>query len=825
MGSRLPARIFPLTTLTIAAFLGGVFVAAPASADRLSASPVLDPTPSPPTRAEAALSLPAQPPLKKAHPKLDTALTKLSDAYARGGIAEARAAASRLALDLPQDRVRVIIEAVEGREAALRGPARGLGATIEGESATLVQALVPPQALKALAALDSVALVRRPLVALPAAVGEGVPLVNADDWHTAGVTGSGVKVAIVDLGFQGYSSLLGTELPSSVVTHSCRADHDITGGGEKHGTGVAEIVHEMAPDAELYLINFGTEVELATCIDWMASQGVTVANHSVIWFGTGPGDGTGVINDIVNDAVLTHGIFWANAAGNHALMHWMGNWSDPNHNDWHNFAAPDEGNTISVAAGQSVFAVLKWDDPFGGSSNDYDLGLYSPELESFVCGSANWQDGDDDPVEFFVGCEPGAGMYELAILLFDADGAANFHLYTGSHPLEYYNVESSLLEPADNPNVLTSGAVYWGTPTVIEYFSSQGPTEDARIKPDVVGPDGVTNATYTGGFFGTSAASPHSAGAAALVKQTYPTYTPAEIAAFLTGARCIDLGVGGDDNVFGCGRLNLGAPFDADVDGVIDADDNCPLVANPPVANGLDDDADGTVDEADEQVNTDHAAIPNGPVVTGDDVTVPNGDLLGDACDDDDDNDGLTDADEASAGTDPLLRDTDGDRVIDGAEVLLGSDPLDPASKPGCVGITDVDKDCLPAEIEALLGTSDNIKDTDGDGINDRVEVAGWGTSPTSVDTDGDGCHDDKEIADVNGDRIANVLDYVRVAQRAFRVQDDDPDDGNPYPDMSMVVDPAFDINKDGTISALDAATVGLNSTLVEPPEDCNCNF
>ncbi|MDI6856745.1 MAG: S8 family serine peptidase [Dehalococcoidia bacterium] len=825
MGSRLPLRILLGTTLvSIAACLGGVFVAGPAGADRSGAPSAFGPTPSPPQRTEAVLSLPAQPALRKAHPKLDTALTELSDAYARGGIGEARAAAATLALDLPQDRARVIIETVEGRESALRGPVRGLGATIEKESGSLAQALVPVQALRGLAALDSVALVRRPLVALPAAVGEGVALVNADDWHAAGVTGSGMKVAIVDLGFQGYSSLLGTELPSSVVTHSCRTDGDITGGGEKHGTGVAEIVHEMAPDAELYLVNFETEVDLATCIDWMAAQGVTVANHSVIWFGTGPGDGTGIINDIVNDAILTHGIFWANAAGNHALMHWMGNWSDPEENGFHNFTALDEGNTISVGAGESVLAVLKWDDPFGGSSNDYDIGLYSPELESFVCWSGNWQDGDDDPVDFFV-CQPGAGTYELAIALYSADGTANFHLYTGSHPLEYYDVQSSILEPADNPNVLTTGAVFWGTPTVIEYFSSQGPTEDVRIKPDIVAPDGVTNATYPGGFFGTSAASPHSAGAAALVRQTYPSYTPAQVAAFLTGPRCIDLGAGGDDNVFGCGRLNLGSPPDTDTDGVIDAFDNCPLVANPPVPNGLDDDTDGTVDEAGEQVNTDNAAIPNGPVVALDDVTVPNGDPLGDACDDDDDNDGLTDAEEASAGTNPLLRDTDGDRVIDGAEVLLGSDPLNPGSKPGCTGIIDVDKDCLSANIEALLGTSDKIKDTDGDGINDGVEVMGWGTSPTSVDTDGDGCNDDKEIADVNGDRISGVLDYVRVAQRAFSAQDDDPDDGDPVPDMSMVVDPSFDVNKDRVMTALDVTLTGLNSSLVEPVEDCNCNF
>ncbi|MDI6858851.1 MAG: LamG domain-containing protein, partial [Dehalococcoidia bacterium] len=118
-------------------------------------------------------------------------------------------------------------------------------------------------------------------------------------------------------------------------------------------------------------------------------------------------------------------------------------------------------------------------------------------------------------------------------------------------------------------------------------------------------------------------------------------------------------------------------PGDADCDGVLDAQDNCVATFNP------------------DQLNSDARPIDNGPVIGGDDITVPNGDGLGDACDDDDDNDWLSDINEATAGTSPLVADTDGDRVLDGAEVILGSDPLDPASKPSCAGIEDNDRDCL----------------------------------------------------------------------------------------------------------------------------------
>lgn len=251
---------------------------------------------------------------------------------------------------------------------------------------------------------------------------------------------------------------------------------------------------------------------------------------------------------------------------------------------------------------------------------------------------------------------------------------------------------------------------------------------------------------------------------------------------------------------------------------MLDTIDDCPAVYNP------------------DQLNTDARPIDNGPVVTGDDVTVPYGDRLGDACDPDDDNDWMQDTGTNSLGvpgedvgcngsgpTNPLKADSDGDTVVDGAECLLGTNPNNRNSRPVCYGIVDNDKDCLPAGVETLFGSSDSIRDTDGDGIEDGTEVEGWGTSPIVRDTDGDGCDDDKEIADVNGDAKANGLDGTVVRLRAFNYQDDDPNDGDPVPDYNMVVSPAFDVNRDGKINGLDATWLSLNSQLVEPYEKWNC--
>ena len=548
----------------------------------------------------------------KLHPKLESQLARLVEEYRSGGLTTAQEEAGLLGIDLDGQRVRVIVQAQPLRAAESAAAARVLGGRIEAAYGDLVQVLAPLGMLEALADKESVRFVRQPLRAVPAVTGQGVALINADDWQAAGVDGSGIKVAVLDLGFLGYTSLLGSELPASVVAHSCRANSDITGGGIDHGTAVAEIVHEVAPGASLYLVNFNTEVELGNCVDWLIGQGVNVINHSIVWIATGPGDGSGPINAIANTATAS-GILWANAAGNEAQTHWSGAWTDPNSNNFHNFDVLDETNAIYALQGDLIIAALKWDDPFSGSCNDYDLVLFDPDL-AFATASANIQSCSQDPVEALGWIAQVEGFYHIVIFRCNdpqipcsADGLANFHLYSLLHGLQYVVAAGSLLEPADNPDVVAVGAVDWSSPGVIEPFSSQGPTSDNRIKPDIVAPDGVSNATF-GSFFGTSASSPHTAGAAALVKQLLPCYSRTDIQSFLEG-QAVDLGASGKDNVYGSGRLDLGAV-----------------------------------------PNTDAALAAAGATIGG----VPIGDALGDACDPDDDDDETIDNLEAFLGTDPL---------------------------------------------------------------------------------------------------------------------------------------------------------------------------
>ena len=270
------------------------------------------------------------------------------------------------AVDLQEDSGGVIGQAMPGRAEDVVGAAAKLGILVEGTYQDMVQLLVPIALLESLATKEEIVFIRLPweIEPLGSITGEGVAVIGADDWHAAGFTGEGVKVAILDLGFDGYQGLLGNELPSSVVVHSCVAGGDITGGGIVHGTAVAEIVHEIAPDAQLYFANIETIVEMASCVDWLKTQDVDIVNFSVGFFASGPGDGTGPVNDIVNDA-KNQGILWVNSAGNHAQKHWMGSWTDNDTDDIHNFAANANSNVISSPAGATTHCALRWYDPLG----------------------------------------------------------------------------------------------------------------------------------------------------------------------------------------------------------------------------------------------------------------------------------------------------------------------------------------------------------------------------------------------------------------------------------------------------------------------------
>ena len=493
--------------------------------------------------------------------RLDGRLAAVAASATSRGAAAALATARRSRLATQAGRIRVL---VEGPSALTRKAIVGVGGSVESDADGLIEAMVPPEGLRGLARARGVGSVRSPhRMAALAVDSEGVAATGANAWHAAGATGAGSKVAVIDLGFGDYAARQAAgELPAGLITQ------DYCGGlgaPEPHGTAVAEIVHEMAPSAQLYLICINSLPDLKLAEDYAKANGITIVNHSVGWFNAGRGDGSGgptTVDGIVADA-RANGILWVNAAGNEAQRHWNGSYSDPDANGVHNFAPGDEGNTLVVGQNQWLCADLKWDS-WPLSNQDFDFYLVRSSDFVIVNGSEGFQTGSQPPIEGFCHFNSGpAQSFFLAIVNFAATTAPRFDLFVDiANALQYRNADGSLIEPASSPHAFAAGAICHQS-DALEPYSSQGPTIDGRIKPDIAGQSAVTSGIYgafsvcgASGFAGTSSSAPHAAGAAALWKGLDPLSSGDAIRGLLV-ADALDLGVAGLDSLFGAGKLRL----------------------------------------------------------------------------------------------------------------------------------------------------------------------------------------------------------------------------------------------------------------------------
>jgi hypothetical protein len=297
------------------------------------------------------------------------------------------------------------------------------------------------------------------------------------------------------------------------------------------------------------------------------------------------------------------------------------------------------------------------------------------------------------------------------------------------------------------------------------------------------------------------------------------------------------------------------ADTDDDDDGVLDTDDDFPFDSS----EWLDTDGDGTGNNADTDddddglTDTEEASLGTDPLLAdtdGDGYDDPDddfpvdssewldtdGDGTGDNADTDDDDDGLTDTEEATLGTDPLVADSDGDGVSDYIEYLAGSDPLDSTDTPldtdgdGTIDLydTDDDDDGLTDTEEAALGTDPLLADTDGDGYDDPddefpLDSSEWedfdgdGTGDNAdTDDDDDGVldtddafpYDSTEDTDTDGDGTGDNADT------------DDDDDGVLDTDDDFPLDATEDTDTDGDGTGDNADTDDDDDGVLDTDDD-----
>ncbi len=564
------------------------------------ATPAPTETPVPPT------DTPPPPEPMQGDPRLSSELNRLAQSYQDGGVAAAAQFAEAYGLTLSMqnnnESVQVAAMLAPGRTA---NEARDLVATfsglLEAEFGNNVQISIPIQHLEALAASGVFAGVRLPAYAEELAVvynSEGVSTSGANIWHDEGLKGRGVKVAILDGGFNGYAALLGTELPPATMVHtrSFRADGSIIGNPSfptNHGTQVAQIVYDMAPGVEMWLVNISTDVEFAEAMNWLIGQGVKVINASIGWTNYTPGDGTGLLQDSVTH-VTNAGILYVASAGNSAQRHYQDEFRNSGgYHDWDPGPGITTYNQLTTIPGPLPpnycwgLGSLTWND-WGDVAPGVDFRVEAYEDRSGGAGT-NWvlvnsadnrqRDGYPWPYEFGFYCP--TGSYPVGIAIKNMAGGVSggpdpsYFEWFGGWNLVFMSSASTILAPADSPNAFTVGAYEWLDGS-LEAYSSRGPVNGAggdkpngseAIKPDIAGPDCTTTSMadgstgYPNGFCGTSGAAPHVAGAAALVLQAFPYYSPNDIRTFLENAAENDPGdpTPGKDNLWGAGKLKLGA--------------------------------------------------------------------------------------------------------------------------------------------------------------------------------------------------------------------------------------------------------------------------
>ena len=523
-----------------------------------------------PTPAASTPDFPPSPP-KRTPPlgNLDSMLSQLASSV-QGGYSTAHDAASQAPMHA-NDSVAVTFY-LNGDTAPLLAFLRANGGDPRNIGDDYVEAYVPVALLAEASEQPNVVRVQAIAPPQPAGKGsvisQGVTAHAANAWHDAGYTGAGVKVGVIDRGFEGFGALMGSELPANVTARcytdigvftsnlaDCENDSTVS-NGRRHGTAVSETLLDIAPNATLYIVNPITEGDISASVDWLVAQDVDVINMSLITLWDGPGDGTSPnpissLNSV--DTAVTGGAMWANSAGNGARRTWFGAFSDPDSDRWMNFTGAAEANEIYLEAGELFQVQLRWNDSWSAANIDLDLHLYDSdgnEVVAGVLGGDNYQQGrlGQTPFERLTYTPTQSGLYEISVRRYSLGSTVpswvQLQSFSGQD-LDPYTEGHSINNPAEsaNPGILAVGAAdYWDVNT-LTFYSSRGPTPDDRTKPDIVGASCATTSTHGAGFTvttgqrcwfgGTSQSSAHIAGLAALVKQRFPDYTPAQIANYL----------------------------------------------------------------------------------------------------------------------------------------------------------------------------------------------------------------------------------------------------------------------------------------------------
>lgn len=439
----------------------------------------------------------------------------------------------------------------------------------------LVQAWVPANALDDVAALPWVAAVTPPDYPEPDITSQGVAFHGADTTHAQGVDGTGISVGVISDGVTSIATAQAAgELPGDCPGTPCV--NVLNAGAGDEGTAMLEIVHDMAPGANLVFAGTGgSVVSHINALNSLVGAGVNVIAEDIP-FDSEPAFQQGQVA-VAGEAIALAGVSVHSSAGNLARVHGArvvatGTGSGP---DGVVFASPPPGcngftpsNVVAIAPGNDTTfdlstganpggVVLQWSEPRAifptagqGGFTDLNLYLMDTALTQCIAVSTSVQaNGTGDTIEFL--SVPANGTYKLVVDVQGTSSAVAAPVLDlrmrGTTLLDGSTREGSLNPDANYTGLASSAAAALATTGGLEGFSGGGPVQlgstttcpggaagpcvgvagggpvtDPGPAPTWTAADGVA-VSGAGGFgspfFGTSAAAPHAAACDALVRE------------------------------------------------------------------------------------------------------------------------------------------------------------------------------------------------------------------------------------------------------------------------------------------------------------------
>ncbi len=357
-------------------------------------------------------------------------------------------AGRRIALD-DRGNVQVFVEVADAPSAIRALLALGFALQRVSPDGNMLQGMLPIASLAAAAALPEVGQIRppsRPVLNAGSVLTQGDAILQANVMRAAqGVDGTGVRVGVLSDGAEGLPASQGSgDLPLAVDTTTCAViasapfgepanATDVGAGAE--ATAMAEIVHDLAPGAQIMIGYFGLNVSTATTLDYMAAvscldQFNDVVVDDIASFNDGLYDGTSAISQnastgLNNPANPIRGYY--TSAGNFARNHYEGAWFDSGFDVtiggdfWriHQYHAsgsttdagqgyacsvpiPNCGDRVTLFAGGSVTVFLQWDELWSNAVRDYDLLVHDGFTNTISVVSGQSQAGaGSHPAEAF----------------------------------------------------------------------------------------------------------------------------------------------------------------------------------------------------------------------------------------------------------------------------------------------------------------------------------------------------------------------------------------------------------------------------------------